>query len=74
MHGDAYVFVNGLRVAVRRKYSEPIPQIFYYPTTIEPSLRDDLMQQKPTFHFRYLPEQERLVEVSRNDILVEPAR
>lgn len=64
MHRDAYVFTNSFRVAVRSRYSEPIREIFYYPTTIEPSERDRLMQQDPAFHFRYLPEQERLVEIS----------
>lgn len=63
MHRDAFVFVTGLRAAVRGKYSEPLPEIYYYPTAVEPSLRDQLLQQKPAFHFRYAPEQERLVEV-----------
>jgi len=74
MHRDAYVFPTGLRAAVRGKYSQPLPEIFYYPTPVEPSLREQLMQQKPAFHFRYIAEQERLMEISRSDGLTEGVR
>jgi hypothetical protein len=74
MHRDAYVFPTGLRAAVRGKYSEPLPEISYYPTAIEPSLEAQLMQQKTAFHFRYAPEREQLVEISRPAILEAEAR
>ena len=41
----------------------------YDPTVVEPSLRDRVMQPEPTFHFRYAPERERLVEISRPAVL-----
>lgn len=69
MHRDAYVFPTGLRAAVRGKYSEPLPEISYSPTAIEPSFGTQLKQQQPAFHFRYAPEQERLVEISRPAVL-----
>jgi hypothetical protein len=69
MHRDAYVFPTGLRAAVRGKYSEPLPEIAYFPTAIEPSLETQLIQQKAAFHFRYAPEREQLVEISRPAVL-----
>ncbi|MGH9782778.1 MAG: hypothetical protein ACRD88_01220, partial [Terriglobia bacterium] len=69
MHRDAYVFPTGLRAAVRGKYSEPLPEIHYSPTAIEPSSGTQLMQQQSAFHFRYAPEQERLLDISSPAVL-----
>jgi hypothetical protein len=64
MHGNAYVFPTGLRAALGSRYQLPPPQIHYFPTALAPSLQEELLKASPSFHFRYLPEQDRLVEVS----------
>ena len=74
MHRDAYVFVTGLRAAVRGKYPGAVSEIFYYSTAIEPSLREQLMQQKPAFHFRYVADEERLMEVGGREVLADANR
>lgn len=62
-HGDAHLFPNSFRVAVREKYSHPIPRISYYPTAIDPTLGQQLLKEQPAFYFRYLEQRETLVEI-----------
>jgi len=64
MHGEAYVFPLSFRAALRQRYGEQPGEIFYYPTVMETSARDELLAKEPAYHFRYLPEEERLVELS----------
>ena len=63
MHGEAYVFPIAFRAALRSKYGSVPLEIFYYPTVMEASAREELLMKEPAYHFRYLPAQERLVEV-----------
>lgn len=65
MHGNAYVFPMSFRAALRKKYGELPGEIFYSPTVIEVASRKELLAKPPAFHFRYLPERQRLVEVRR---------
>ena len=58
------VFMTSFEWAVRSKYAQAIPRIFYYPTVLKPSQSEKLLQREPAFYFRYLPKQERLVEIS----------
>jgi hypothetical protein len=74
-HGEAHLFSNSFRVAVREKYPHPIPRIYYYPTAIDSGLRQQLLRERPAFHFRYLQERETLVEIgARSPVVTNPAQ
>jgi hypothetical protein len=64
MHGNAYVFPTGLRAALGMRYQLRPPQIHYFPTALPADLREQLLKASPSFHFRYLPEEDRLVQIS----------
>ena len=64
MHENAYVFPLGLRAAIRRRLKQELPEIYYSTGDAAPELSEQLMARGPLFRFRYLAEQQRLVQVS----------
>ncbi len=67
MHENAYVFPTGLEAAIRRRYRQELPEIHYFPAEVTAEVREQLLNQKPSYHFRYMPEQGRLVQISAPD-------
>lgn len=67
MHENAHVFPTGLEAAIRRRYRQEFPEIHYFPAEVAAEVREQLLNQKPFYHFRYMPEQGRLVEISAPD-------
>jgi len=63
MHENAYVFPIGLRAAIRKRYRQELPDIHYSANDLSPASIRRLSANGPLFHFRYVPERERLVQI-----------
>jgi len=64
MRGNAYVFPNGFRAALRRRYHKAMPQVSYSSAALDPLHDEELLGGKPLFHLRYMPERGRWVEIN----------